>query len=950
MCAKNQRLLLLFFSLLVLINNCAKKVPVSYNRVMTDLSDQYTQKAEKLAGESQFSSSNYYLKKAIPIYKNSGNWIKMVECYIKLGNNFKDIDNYKKALEHLDQALSLTLEHLGHKPLSLAKSYIKLAYKFFHQKKDFKKALELYQKALHIEKEVLGEDHREVAKIYNSIALLYWNEGNQRKAKTYYNKSFSIKLKQLMKQGTSIANDYKFLDRETVEKGTFDDAQKSFQQSLNLHREAYGDNHPLMAAIYENIGILNAIEGYYDKAMENLRKSLSIRLDAFGHENIKSASSFHNIGVCLQLQGDYGQAKRFLNNALSIKLNLLGRYHTETADTYYQLGNVEQGQGEFNNALTYYQNALISMVPDFSSADFYVNPESTRAQSDDKLLKVLAAKALTLRKRHELEPVGIEDLQASLATYSLISQLIENIRSGFKSENYKLFFGEKCIEIYGQALQTAFKLYEISGNSEYKEKAFIFSEKSKAAVLSEAVSESQARRFAGIPDHQLEREKKLKAELALYDTYLEKEYAKEKPGDKERLKSIEEHYYMLKGEYLNLIEYFEKNYRKYYELKYKARPLSIPDMRQALEPTAALIEYFFTNGTVYIFVLTRDSIEAVSQPVAADFHENLTGFYNSIKKIEEKNFLNLSHYLYQVLIKPVRHLLIDKERLIIIPHGQLHYIPFETLASGPIVESDFSWINYLIKDFSFNYHYSASLWLYNTRHDKRTVEKNFIGFAPVFSDADERDVYRESSSTTRDIFIGAGGEHYPELPATEKELHAIINLFKNANKKALGYFHEQATENIIKSEDMKSYNFIHIATHSLKGSGNTKLSGLIFSKPASPADEEDGILYSSEIYNLNLDAKLVVLSSCESGIGILVKGEGMFALARGFFYSGVQNIIFSLWKVEDKTTSRLMIEFYRGILSGQSLPAALQKAKLKLIKNRFTAFPKYWSGFILVGE
>jgi CHAT domain-containing protein/Tfp pilus assembly protein PilF len=917
---------------------------------MTDLSEQYTLKAEELAGESQFSNSNFYLRKAIPIYKNAGNWMKMVECYIKLGNNYKDIDDFKKALEHLDQALNLTLEHLGHKPLSLAKSYIKLAYKYFHQKKDYKKALELYQKALDIEKDVLGENHREVAKIYNSIALLYWNKGNSEKAVTYYNKSFSIKLKHLMQQGITIAKDYKFLDRETLKKGTFNDARKSFRQSLTLHRETYGDNHPIMASIYENIGILQAIEGDYDKAMKNLRKSLSIRLDAFGHENLKSASSFHNIGICLRLQGDYDQAKRFLNNALAIKLDLLGKYHTETADTYYQLGNVEQAQGEFNNALTYYQDALIAMVPDFSATDFYLNPESFRAQSDDKLLKVLAAKALTLRKRYLLEPVGNDDLQASLATYSLISRLIENIRSGFKSENYKLFFGEKCIEIYGRAVQTAFKLYEISGNPEYKEKAFIFSEKSKAAVLSEAVSESQARRFAGIPDYLLEKEKKLKIELALYDTYLEKEYQKDPPGDKERLRSIEEHYFMLKDEYRNLIEHFERNFKKYFDLKYKSRSVSIPDMRQALAPDTALIEYFLIAETIYIFVLTPDGIEAVSQPAAEDFRESLIEFYNSIKKIEEKKFLNLSHYLYGILIKPVRHLLIDKMRLIIIPHGQLHYIPFETLASGPILESDFSWIDYLIKHFSFNYHYSANLWLYNTKHDKSKVEKNFIGFAPVFSDTEERDLLKESENPVRDIIMDEGEVRYPELPATEKELHAIITLFKNANKKAFGYFHDQATEDIFKSEDMKNYNYIHIATHSLKDRGSAKLSGLIFSRPNSSANSEDGILYSSEIYNLNLNAKLVVLSSCESGIGRLVKGEGMFALARGFFYAGVQNIIFSLWKVEDKTTSQLMIELYRNILAGEKLPAALQKAKIKMIKNRFTAFPKYWSGFTLVGE
>jgi CHAT domain-containing protein len=94
----------------------------------------------------------------------------------------------------------------------------------------------------------------------------------------------------------------------------------------------------------------------------------------------------------------------------------------------------------------------------------------------------------------------------------------------------------------------------------------------------------------------------------------------------------------------------------------------------------------------------------------------------------------------------------------------------------------------------------------------------------------------------------------------------------------------------------------------------------------------------------------MVLSSCESGIGKLVKGEGMIALNRGFFYSGAKNIIFSLWKVEDKATCGLMIELYRNIFKDMSLSGALQKAKLTLIQNRFTAFPKYWSGFILLGE
>jgi CHAT domain-containing protein len=128
-----------------------------------------------------------------------------------------------------------------------------------------------------------------------------------------------------------------------------------------------------------------------------------------------------------------------------------------------------------------------------------------------------------------------------------------------------------------------------------------------------------------------------------------------------------------------------------------------------------------------------------------------------------------------------------------------------------------------------------------------------------------------------------------------------------------------------------------------------QLSGLAFSQPDDTISGEDGILYSGEIYTLDLHADLVVLSSCESGIGRLAKGEGMFSLTRGFIYAGANNVVVSLWKVYDKHTSKLMIEFYRGIAAGQDYSTALHNAKLKMLQNEDTAFPVSWAGFVLVG-
>jgi CHAT domain-containing protein len=333
-------------------------------------------------------------------------------------------------------------------------------------------------------------------------------------------------------------------------------------------------------------------------------------------------------------------------------------------------------------------------------------------------------------------------------------------------------------------------------------------------------------------------------------------------------------------------------------------------------------------------------------------------YYQSIKKIEDKSFSYLSSKLFQILIEPVLTWVKNKKKLIIIPHEYLYYIPFESLVSSGEKEKNFLKIEYLIKRFSISYHYSANLWYYRNYNSIKNKDKSFIGFAPVFSEKRNKG-YILSSEGSRDYnkilrsssrMVTVDGKRLPQLEASEKELRSIINLFKKYSKKAKGYFYQQASESNFKIADMKNYNYLHIATHSLSDKIYPKLSGLFFSDPDDPISLEDGILYSEETFNLSLDTELIVLSSCESGIGKLVKGEGMIALNRGFFYAGARNIIFSLWKVEDKATSRLMIELYRNILMGKSITDSLRNAKLRLIRDKFTAFPKYWSGFILVGK
>ena len=144
---------------------------------------------------------------------------------------------------------------------------------------------------------------------------------------------------------------------------------------------------------------------------------------------------------------------------------------------------------------------------------------------------------------------------------------------------------------------------------------------------------------------------------------------------------------------------------------------------------------------------------------------------------------------------------------------------------------------------------------------------------------------------------------------------------------------------------------MHFATHDFVNSGRPELSGLLLAQDTTSG--EHGVLYSGEIYNLKLNADLVVLSACETGLGKIQKGEGIIGLTRALLYAGAKNIIVSLWQVADESTSDLMVDFYKNSLvsKGQiSYSEALRNAKLKMISEGKYAHPIFWSPFILIGK
>jgi CHAT domain-containing protein len=189
------------------------------------------------------------------------------------------------------------------------------------------------------------------------------------------------------------------------------------------------------------------------------------------------------------------------------------------------------------------------------------------------------------------------------------------------------------------------------------------------------------------------------------------------------------------------------------------------------------------------------------------------------------------------------------------------------------------------------------------------------------------------------------------LPATADEINSLYKLFDSNKKQAELVLGALANEKKLKSAKLGDYQYIHLATHGFVNEESPELSGLLLAQDTSDHDE-DNIVYMGEIFNLQLNADLVTLSACETGLGKIIEGEGVVGLTRALTYAGARNILVSLWKVNDASTAELMVNFYGALLqnSQTEISTALREAKLAMIKGGKYSDPYYWSPFVLLGK
>jgi CHAT domain-containing protein len=449
---------------------------------------------------------------------------------------------------------------------------------------------------------------------------------------------------------------------------------------------------------------------------------------------------------------------------------------------------------------------------------------------------------------------------------------------------------EKCISIYNQ-------LYQKENKIQYLEEAFQLSERTKSGILKGYRS--------NIKNASAE-EKQLLQELQTLNNNILKEQQK---GDLANISRINSAIKKQNELMLSLKKIQTESFN------YIPENCDIKALLSKLEKDKAILLYYFMGSErLYYFILQNNRINLnninitdIAIPKIVQFIDYFNNANNITNDISGYN--HYGNVAYNVLKLPQNAIY---KNLIIVPDGILNFLPFEALITQESSTTNFAKMHYLLNDFKIVYNNSASNYL-NSKPVSRS-EKTVLGLFPIF-------------------------EKTPfELGYSKNELESIRNNFKGKYLE-----NSEASFSNFKNNASK-YSILHLSTHASSGDIET---------PASIKFYDQEILYS-ELYNLNINPDLVVLSACETGIGKLYKAEGAMSVARGFQFAGAQNLLFSLWKVNDYTTSVFMADFYKNIKKDIPYFEANYTAKLDFLNNKSISnakkSPYYWSSFVYYGS
>jgi len=866
------------------------------------------------AGDYASSVTHYQLQLKIEKHLSLN---EILHCQIQYALSEIRLNNIEIAQRIIDQGIANCPENLIREKALLLDAQAQV----YYQKGQLEQANTTIASAIELLLRNGQKNSAELAECYNTRGLIEWINGNNEKALEYLSEALELRKNIFGQKSTQVAAMYNNIG--LVYSGIdVREAVSFYEDALQLYKATYPANHPTLAVAYSNLGQMYRKQGVYNTSLTEYGKALDIWNVIYpdlDHPN--KAFVYSSIAQVYEDKKEYDLAMDNAMSALDVYKHAYGEKHPNTAACYTLIGSICSDQGNYTNALTYFQQSLISNCTGFSNTHYTVNPNVKEYFDGQLLLSTLSHKAITLHKREVEKTLRIKDLTLALSTYQSCDTLIDRLRQTRTGKNDKIALGAYSYQVYDGSVEICLVL---SQNTTYKrkylEQAYYFIERSKATVLQESIAEAKAKTFAGIPYTETIKEDDFKTTIA----YLEQKMAKG-ISDETMMKSVSSQLFETKRNYEAFVLSLEKNYPAYYNLKYNIQSVTIASIQKKLQAADCLLEYMVSEqmNSIHVVCITKKVFKIYSMPIDETYEKYIAGMRNAIKFNNKPMFIKTSASLYAQLIPAIPK---DVDHLIVIPDGKMSAIPFEALLTKVPQDdtANYAQMSFLIQKYAVSYNYAGSL--YEQSISSTSAHKDVLLFAPV-------DFSRSSDLNS--------------LPGTFTEVQSLHSICKSYSSADV-YTYGAASKNVLISDSISKYNIIHLATHGVVDEEQPELSCIY----TSGTSEENDRIYSGDMYNMHLNADLVALSACQTGLGKIAKGEGMIGLSRALFYAGADNIMVSLWKVSDQSTQMFMQYFYTDFQNKQmsSFAFASRTAKLQLLQSAEFNHPYHWSAFILIGK
>jgi len=799
----------------------------------------------------------------------------------------------------------------------------------------------------------IPDPHKEsVFIVYSYIAESYMNLGLYEKVYTYY-----LLAEKSIPDGPDRNYYASFSDQYL---GTYFYRIKNYNQAKwhltkalkTIRREEFtSDWKPLLISNYDLLALIYENLNRHDSAMIFLKKSLAL-------QNIHDpgiVDTYENYGDCLWRYTDFTGAIPYYQRILEvlergtyINTFKIAQIHSKIADCYQKLGNNRE-------SLKVVQHAFAVLYRD-SSFLFHTdkNPELASIQPDKILIRLLIIKSNALFQLSDRAKDNQGLLMSSLSTFHLTTLVIDEFRQKISTDDFKEFFVTDIRQMYENAVMACYSAYETSPSDTLIDMALYFMEKSKNQVLLDAIKANYAKKSGKIPESVVDLENQFKnTGVELQNTLYRLKFNNAEPG---LIQQCQYEYAKNHSEYSAFLREIEKNHPAYYNLKYKNKVPTIDEIRRKIK-NSLLIEYMVGGHDIAMIALSdKISVFKVirNTPQLRNHIKELLQDVSGKNKPKDRldlnafnRFVHNAGNLYSILLKPAIDEFKGKDRLIIIPDGMLCFLPFEVLIKNIPSNwqvADYKKLNYILKENTIRYEFSSELLFeYSEQKNKSKSGTMYLGFAPS---------YDQKKGLRKVNILGSGTAAFlTPLRFSTQEIEEAASIFKGR-----AYFGANASANSFK-EKIHSSKIVHFAGHTIINDSIPELSGIFFSdvpgENGMTKENGEEVIYVNEIFNLNMDAELVILSACETGTGKLLRGEGLMSIGRAFKYAGCPNLIMSLWKINDRSASEIINRFNRNLKKGQNKDVALRNAKIDYINStemHGRAHPFFWSAFIMIGE